>query len=91
MINLVDDEGNITRGIYEFEGDTMRLCLQNPDTNERPIAFESTPKSKTTLLTLKVVPPPYSDHQRIQGTWQLTSKLDDGEPIEESKWKASPT
>jgi uncharacterized protein (TIGR03067 family) len=74
-INLIDEEGNITRGICEFEGRTMKLCLQNPDSNQRPTAFESTPESKTTLLTLNRVPTPVTDYQRIQGTWQLVSDI----------------
>jgi hypothetical protein len=71
-INLVDDQGNITRGIYEFQEDTMRLCLQDPNTEERPTAFDSTPESKTTLLTLKVVPRLFTDYQLIQGTYRQT-------------------
>jgi uncharacterized protein (TIGR03067 family) len=90
-IDIRHEDGRLERGIYEIRGESLVICSANPGTKQRPIAFESTPESKTTLLTLEVVPAPYSDHQRIQGTWQLTSKLDDGEPIEESKWKANPT
>jgi uncharacterized protein (TIGR03067 family) len=74
-INLVDEEGNTIRGIYEFEGDTMRLCLQHPQGTERPLSFESSAEKKTTLLTLQRVPPPLSAHQQIQGTWQLISRV----------------
>jgi uncharacterized protein (TIGR03067 family) len=90
MINLVDDQGNITRGIYEFEGDTMRLCLQDPQGTERPTSFASSAENKTTRLTLKQVPPPFSDYQRIQGAWRLISKLDDGNPVEVTNSKTHP-
>ncbi|WDI42250.1 protein kinase domain-containing protein [Bremerella sp. P1] len=90
-INLIFFNGDVTRCIYEIEGDTMRLCLQDFETNERPTSFEATPESKTTLLTFKEVPPTFSDHQLIQGTWQLTEKMNDEGPIETSEWKANPT
>ncbi|MEM1069263.1 MAG: TIGR03067 domain-containing protein [Planctomycetota bacterium] len=70
-VNLIDADGNITRSICEFNGRTMTLCLQDPDSNQRPDSFESTANSRTTVLTLQRVAPPVSDFQLIQGNWAL--------------------
>ncbi|QDU75314.1 Serine/threonine-protein kinase PknB [Bremerella volcania] len=90
-INLIFFDGDVTRCIYEIEGDTMRLCIQDMETDERPTSFESTSESKTTLMTFREVPPEYSDHQLIQGTWQLTEKMNHEGLVEASKWKTNPT
>ena len=33
------DAGRELRGIYEFDGDTLRCCLARPDQKERPTRF----------------------------------------------------
>ncbi|MHC4876962.1 MAG: protein kinase domain-containing protein [Planctomycetota bacterium] len=86
-INIVDANGNITRGICEFEVDTMLLCLQDPESTERPASFESTPEIKTTSLRLKRLQPAVTDHQRVQGNWTLTSYSEDDVPIDVPAWK----
>jgi uncharacterized protein (TIGR03067 family) len=45
------------RGIYQIEGDTLKLCLPGELKQDRPTALESKEGSRTTLLTLKRVTP----------------------------------
>jgi hypothetical protein len=39
-------------GIYRLEGDTLTVCLAEPNA-ERPKEFKTSEESKTTMLTLK--------------------------------------
>jgi hypothetical protein len=49
-----DDKGKTFRGIYEFEGDTRKVCLA-PAGKERPKEFSSTAGSGHVLAVLKRV------------------------------------
>ena len=44
------------RGIYAFEGDTLKLCLSDEGDRNRPAEFKATPESDRTLLVLKRPP-----------------------------------
>ena len=44
-------------GIYEIDGDTLRLCTGGGPGDPRPAKFESKPEGTTLLLTLKRVKP----------------------------------
>lgn len=43
-------------GIYRLEGDTLTICVADPD-EPRPTAFEATEGSKRTLQTFKRIKP----------------------------------
>ncbi|GAB5440606.1 MAG: hypothetical protein Fues2KO_09550 [Fuerstiella sp.] len=46
-------EGRTTPGIYDLQGDTLRICMSE-DTDQRPTAFDSQPNSiNDVVLTLK--------------------------------------
>ena len=47
-----DKKGKEELGIYELDGDTLKICSSNPG-EKRPTAFESKEGSKTDLLVLK--------------------------------------
>jgi RNA polymerase sigma factor (sigma-70 family) len=58
-------------GVYEFAGDTLRLCLSFKE-EERPAAVESKPGSKTALVTLKRSPKPEKiDDKKVQALVEL--------------------
>jgi uncharacterized protein (TIGR03067 family) len=44
-IDLVGENGQTAPGIYEFEGDTLRICL-NQGGSERPTSFFTTPDTR---------------------------------------------
>lgn len=44
-----------SKGIVVVSGDTLMICLGDPENKERPAGFVSTPQSKTMLLTLQRV------------------------------------
>jgi uncharacterized protein (TIGR03067 family) len=45
IIDLVDENGQTAPGIYEFEGDTLRICL-NQGSSERPTSFLTKPDTR---------------------------------------------
>lgn len=46
-----DTEGKTLRGIYSFDGDSLKLCTSGP--GKRPKEFKTEPGDKTNLLVLK--------------------------------------
>ena len=46
-------KGKSGPGIYELKGDTLKLCIPNTATNERPKQFESAKGSNLGLFVLK--------------------------------------
>jgi uncharacterized protein (TIGR03067 family) len=49
-----DDKGKTFLGIYSMDGDTLKLCMAEPDVKERPTDFKSK-KDKITVYVLKRV------------------------------------
>jgi uncharacterized protein (TIGR03067 family) len=47
-----EQAGKTSKGIYSFEGDTLKMCYANPD-KDRPKEFESKPGSGATFVTWK--------------------------------------
>jgi uncharacterized protein (TIGR03067 family) len=50
-----DQKGSVSPGIYELDGDALKICSPNDDSKERPKAFKSEEGSSVILLTLKRV------------------------------------
>ena len=50
--HLLGPPNNFMLGIYEIDGDELKLCL-GPPGGERPTSFETPPGSGRTLMTLK--------------------------------------
>jgi RNA polymerase sigma factor (sigma-70 family) len=46
-------KGKTRLGIYQIEGDELKLCLPRPDVKERPTEFKATEGSQLELITLK--------------------------------------
>ncbi len=71
------------QGIYEIEGDRMRLCLSPYvtalKTNRRPDRF-AVPLDSSDILFILERHQQSKDEQAIQGWWALTSRVDDGSP-----------
>ena len=51
-IDLVDENGQTAPGIYEFEGDTLRICL-NQGGSARPSSFLTKPDSRLRLIVFQ--------------------------------------
>jgi uncharacterized protein (TIGR03067 family) len=47
-----DDPFNLTHGIYELNGDQLKICMDRVRDGARPTAFESKPGSQTMLVVL---------------------------------------
>jgi uncharacterized protein (TIGR03067 family) len=46
-------EGQVYRGIYELDGDTLRVCLGQPERAERPTGFSARKGSNSALSAFK--------------------------------------
>ena len=51
-IDLTEKNKKVSLGIYELDGDTLKLCFSEPGT-ERPKTFESPKGSKIAYLVMK--------------------------------------
>jgi uncharacterized protein (TIGR03067 family) len=51
------DKGRKAYGIYELNGDTLKICLARDDPKKRPMEFSSKPGSGQTLSVVKRVKP----------------------------------
>jgi uncharacterized protein (TIGR03067 family) len=89
------EKGNTNRGIFEFQGDIWRLCL-NLSGKERPTEFASRPNSGLALETLrraekaaaarasKPAPEPHWEPApELEGQWAMVSCVSSGQPLEE--------
>jgi uncharacterized protein (TIGR03067 family) len=47
------DKDKDVEGIYQFQGDELRLCVAKPDNKNRPTEFATKAGSETILLVLK--------------------------------------
>jgi uncharacterized protein (TIGR03067 family) len=54
-ITMIREDAKQTKGIYEFHGGTLRLCMGQPG-HERPEAFKTEPNQQAVLLILKRAP-----------------------------------
>jgi uncharacterized protein (TIGR03067 family) len=52
-VSSTDPKVKTIPGIYELEGDTLRLCLSYPDNKERPTAFAAPTGSKVSFYVFK--------------------------------------
>ena len=53
ILKVGPQKGRIDRGIYEFEGDTLRICIQSNKDSPRPRDFRSPAGSDLWLVTLQ--------------------------------------
>ncbi len=96
------EKGNTSRGIYELEGDTWKLCLTISNT-ERPAKFATSPDSGHALEILvrdegKVATSEVEEAAaegmvsdpapEIEGEWTMVSGVRDGHPIDERMVKS---
>ena len=51
-IDLTDENGRTAPGIYEFEGDTLRICV-NQGGSERPTSFGTKPDTRLRLYVFQ--------------------------------------
>jgi len=76
------------QGIYEIEGDRMKICLRNilprVTGGQRPEAFSVDPDSGDVLFLLERYRPSEAEKQ-LQGTWIVESEIVDGEPVSEDE------
>jgi uncharacterized protein (TIGR03067 family) len=50
--DVTTTDGRVARGIYELDGDTLKVCLSGPD-DEAPDAFETKQGDNRTLIVYK--------------------------------------
>ncbi len=87
IVSGQDKEKLIAVGIYEFEGNTLKLCLAKYQpslkNNQRPKDFSIDPKSGDISLVLELSP----DAKAFKGTWMIADQTDNGRktPAEELK------
>jgi uncharacterized protein (TIGR03067 family) len=53
MVLTGPQKGKTRVGIYQLEGDELKLCFARPDVKERPGEFKSTEGSELEVITLK--------------------------------------
>jgi RNA polymerase sigma-70 factor (ECF subfamily) len=85
-IDVVPDEGPAKGkrlpAIYELDGDTLKLCFDNIGvSDQRPTEFRSTAENRLDLLILRRLQPPQpgKDQTRLQGTWKVMKRENQGE------------
>jgi uncharacterized protein (TIGR03067 family) len=74
------------RGIYDLEGDKLRLCLPNRVREERPPDFVSTKGNNCSIWFLerqsdKPKPASKADQETFQGTWNVVDAISAGEKV----------
>ncbi len=69
------EKGNVNRGIYELDGDRLRLCL-NTRGGAAPARFAAEPGTGIALEELQHAAP--SD---LEGEWSMVSGTFDGQPV----------
>ena len=81
------EKGNTNLGIYEIQGDNLKLCLATRG-SVRPAAFVSKPGSGIALETLSRGEASAPSAPEFEGEWLMVSCIIDGQPMHESlvKW-----
>jgi len=96
------EKGNINPGIYDLQGDTLKLCLATRG-DARPSSFASAPGSGVAFETLTRGEPAMDENKTskaakavsasagvndLEGEWDLVSAVMDGKPMDDSmvKW-----
>ena len=96
------EKGNINPGIYDLQGDTLKLCLATRG-DARPSSFASAPGSGVAFETLTRGEPAIDENKAsrspkavpvsagvndLEGEWDLVSAVMDGKPMDDSmvKW-----
>ena len=75
------DRGKTCRGIYELDGNELRVCTAPPG-GQRPDEFRSEPGSGRKLITWR--DPSREDRQKLRGTWTVVSAGAGGKPAKGS-------
>jgi len=52
-IDVTNKDGEIALGIYQIDGDTLKLAVQRPGGKDRPTEFTSPADSEVSLMVLK--------------------------------------
>jgi len=83
------EKGNTNRGIFEFDRDSWKLCL-NMTGGARPSSFATKPGSGLALETLQRLKatrpsprPTFVAVPELEGVWSMVSMLNDGRPLAE--------
>jgi uncharacterized protein (TIGR03067 family) len=75
-------------GIYEIEGDRLRICLArhypSVTSEQRPRTFAIGPGSEGTLFVLERYRPS-EEVKAIAGAWTVSAQVEDGKPVPEEK------
>jgi uncharacterized protein (TIGR03067 family) len=53
QIDIAFSDSETAEGIYELDGDKLKLCLTKPGHGDRPAKFDATEGRETVLLVLK--------------------------------------
>jgi uncharacterized protein (TIGR03067 family) len=84
------NKGLTSRGIYETDGETFRLCRASPGA-PRPKAFASEPGSGLALMVYRrdktSAAAAKAELTRFEGTWRYVSVLIEGKPTSEETLK----
>jgi uncharacterized protein (TIGR03067 family) len=86
------EKGKTSRGIYELDGDTYKICI-SVSGKDRPTAFVSKPGSGHILEVLHREPAAGKEDAikkemaKLEGTWQLVSAETDGKQLPEEQAK----
>ncbi len=86
-------KGQILKGIYWIEGDTLTSCVA-PDGEVRPNEFSAPSGSRRTLRVFRRAKPPgdptEADLALFQGTWRHESMEVDGKPADIASFRDTP-
>jgi len=72
-----ENKGDVMLGIYELKGDTFRICF-DPEGQNRPKEFKTTPKSGQFMVECKRIPPPDQKLPDITGEYKSESMENEG-------------
>jgi uncharacterized protein (TIGR03067 family) len=79
-------------GIYEIDGDRMRICLArylpSVKSDQRPKRFAIAPDSGDILFVLEPYQPS-GDEKVVQGLWSVVSQTEDGKPLSKNRLLAT--
>ncbi len=83
-------EGLFALGIYEMEGDLLKICLVNylPSlkTEQRPKDLTVETGSDKVVITIQRYQPS-ADEKAVQGKWFLSGQIEDGKVVDKEKSK----